>query len=133
MNRYCLDKDFEYKSDLLKGIEFINDNCEIKDGIIKIKSGYGWDGCSPTYKILFLWIGTPDGERGLDGIPVGYYPSLVHDCLCQYKLKIDITKEKVDLIFYELLLEYGMKEWQANLYYRAVKLFGPRNFRGDAV
>ena len=133
MYRYCLEKNFTYQNDLLKGIEFENNECKISNNTITVFSGYGWDGCSPTYKILFLWIGTPDGERGLDGIPVGYYPSLIHDCLCQYKRKINIKKEIVDLIFYELLLEYGMKDWQAKMYYLAVKWFGPKNFKGDDI
>ena len=131
MNRYCLKNDYTYHNENFRGISFENHICKIENETITIFAGYAWDGCSPTFKIGPFWLGTPDGERGIDGVPLGYYPSLVHDCLCQFMTKINITKKLTDYIFYEMLLEHGMSSLQANIYHKAVKWFGPNNFKGD--
>ena len=99
---------------------FENEWCIIKNNTLTIKSGYSWDGCSPKRTLFGKLVGTWDGnileETEKQEL---YYPSLVHDVLCQFK----IGKRKVnDQIFHWMMakVDFELKE----LYYRAVRVFG---------
>lgn len=99
-------------------------------GLITIAKGYAWDGCSPKV-ILFnaLLIGTWDGPIR-NGFPVCYYPSLVHDALCQFAStrKFPYTFLQIDDIFLKMLEEVG---WvNARGYYRAVRIWHRLSLRG---
>lgn len=94
-------------------IEFITLS---RDGLLLIKHGYAWDGPSgPT-------IDTRTSMRG----------SLVHDVL--YQLIRDgylnqLHREDADIILRDILIEDGMPELRAEIWYKAVRLFGERNAR----
>ena len=56
------------------------------DGRLIIPREYTWDGCTPKFSILDIFvIGTPDGIKNINtGKPKTYFASLVHDVLYQY-------------------------------------------------
>ncbi len=70
---------------------------------IRIKKGYSWDGCSPKVRIFGKLFGTWDGPRAMVDLQKAYYPSLVHDILCQFEGKVPFTRKEIDEIFYVLL------------------------------
>ena len=125
--KYQLDNDYQYTSDLLTGVEFDNKWVTIKESTITIRAGYAWDGCSP--KITFLGLlnfGTPDGILYL-GKPWLYYPSLIHDVLCQFKNEIPVSKSLVVCLWHETLVTW---KWPlTKLYTWAVDKFGPQDFK----
>jgi hypothetical protein len=87
-----------------------------KNGLIKIKKGYAWDGPSgPT-------IDTKDFLRG----------SLVHDALYQLireKLLPGRTRKKADRLLFDICREDGMNQARADYVYHAVRAFGGRAVR----
>lgn len=88
-------------------------------------SAYAWDGCSPKFLILGLAMGTPDGAvNPKTGKPITYYASMAHDVLYQFRkqLKGTVTRKQADRVFLELLRKDGFE--LAEVYYRAVRLFG---------
>lgn len=127
---YKLNNDYSYKSSLFNGVTFSNEWGNIRDGVLTIYRGYAWDGCSPKVKIGKYVIGVWDGWNSrLDGLPITYYASLVHDFLCQFKTQIPMKKKDVVLLF-NLMLEE--RKWPfAEIYTRAVDMFGPQKFGGD--
>ena len=128
-NLYRLDSPFTYKHPALSGISFLNERCSIADGSITVNKWYAWDGCSPKFDFAGLVvIGVPDG-RLYEGFPITYYPSLVHDVLCQFRSEIPITKDHALTIFNDMLKDVGFLP--RPLYVAAVKHFGPQLFAGD--
>lgn len=103
------------------GVEVENEFIEIKDGILTIFDGYAWNGCSPKFSIFGLKIvGTLDGEVYYKtGKQKAYYPSLVHDAMCQF---MPIRRKEADIIFKEMLEYYEFT--LAPLYYAGVRTFG---------
>jgi len=102
---------------------------------------YAWDGCTP--KRLFFWlalIGTPDwwhGEHKIQAISeqgtlvekkvfwqLCMHASLVHDALYQYLDSIPLTKNQVDQLFHDMLIEAGMPKLLAQAYHWTVRKFG---------
>ncbi len=81
-------------------------------GIMEIKRGYAWDGPSgPTFD-------TPDSMRA----------SLPHDALYQFMrmgLIPQSCRPKADELLHRLLLEDGMSELRADIWYEGVKEFAP--------
>lgn len=89
---------------------------------IRIRKNYSWDGCTPKFVVWDILFGTPDGAVDkLTERPKCYYPSLVHDVLCQFKKDIRLTQKQIDQIFLYLMKEYNFSP--AKLYYRAVRIF----------
>jgi hypothetical protein len=81
------------------------------DGLLTIKSGYAWDGCSGP---------TADDESNMRA-------GLVHDCLYQAMKEGVLSKDNrkhVDSLFRRILIEDGMPSFRAWYYYTAVRSFG---------
>jgi len=83
------------------------------DGRLIIRNGYFWNGPSgPTFATTNT-----------------LFPSLIHDALYQL-IELDVisasenSRETIDKIFHELLLEHGMNPIRAKLWYWAVRTFG---------
>ena len=130
MWRYKLTDNFTMTSTHLKGVWFSCEWGEIEDGHITIYRGYAWDGCSPAINIGGLWMGVPDGRLNCDGRPQAFYASLVHDFLCQHRTEINIGEQKTLNLFKEMLIKGGFSVFRANLYAKAVDLFGPQDWKG---
>ncbi|MEM5528080.1 hypothetical protein WN093_04545 [Gammaproteobacteria bacterium AS21] len=124
---YTLDPPYRHVHTHFDGVEFSNQWITISNGRLTINSQYSWDGCTPKVQPLGLFtIGTPDGSLRF-GKPWLYYPSLVHDALCQFRDELPFTKQHVIDIFEEHLQQV---EWPlCTLYVAAVKRFGPQDFR----
>ena len=99
-----------------------------KSGRITIRKNYSWDGCTPKFSILDLFIfGTPDGIRtGREHKPKTYYASLVHDALYQFIPEMEdktiITRKNADDFFYRMLKERDFA--LRGLYWLAVRALG---------
>jgi hypothetical protein len=81
-------------------------------GILTINEGYAWDGASGGVTIQ------DDSNRRA---------SLVHDVLYQLKREgklPDVSRQLIDKVFYEMLLEDGMNPLRARYYYLAVRTLG---------
>ena len=101
--------------------DFENEWIIIKDNTMTIHKEYSWDGCSPKRILLNKYIiGTWDGPINKEtGEQICYYPSLIHDVLCQFRIG---TRRNADHIFYWMMSLKGFKcRW---LYYSAVRVFG---------
>jgi len=113
---------------LLRGVFFASEWGEIEDGVMTIYAGYAWDGCSPSYKVMGLWFGVPDGANNQQGLPKAYHASLVHDFLCQYSSDILIDKLSTVKLFRQMLIEGGFSSFMADVYATGVCLFGPQKW-----
>lgn len=104
--------------------EWLTIDCEGRVTVKANQNGYAWDGCTPKWSILNLFIlGVPDGHVDYrTGKPFTYYASMVHDALYQYLDTIPVTKDQVDRLFLEMLGDFKLKQ----VYYLAVKWFGAR-------
>lgn len=118
---YLLDKDYYFYDDkdrlwLVLG----------SDGLIIVKKGYSWNGCSPKIEIMGRIFGTSDGPIDPDSkLPKQTYcASMVHDALSQFLNDPDmvLSKRRIDKIFYLILKRDGFK--YASVYYYAVRVFG---------
>lgn len=95
-------------------------------GLLIVKKGYAWNGCSPKWKVLDLLFGTPEGvtiehkERKFR--PITYYASCVHDALYQFKNDVPVTRSEADELFFEMLHDAGF--FWAVTYYFFVSCFG---------
>lgn len=103
-------------------------------GQIKVKaneSGYSWDGCTPKWSILNLFIlGIPDGHIDYRTMkPYTCYASLVHDALYQYLDTVPVSKEKIDLLFLKMLGDFKLRKF----YYFMVKHFGGRGVKQSGL
>lgn len=128
-NLYRLPEHYITYHPALKKVQFDNHWCHISEGSIWIRQGYAWDGCSPKLDIAgLLTIGIPDG-RLYNGLPMTYFPSLVHDVFCQFRDEIPVTKEQTLTIFNDMLEEVGFLP--RPFYVAAVKHLGPKRFAGD--
>ena len=105
---------------------------EIRHCRLSIRSGYAWDGCSPSVRLPGgIWLGPWDGPLGPDGRPVSWRASLVHDALCQFRPDIQgLTKDATVQLFRRMLAEDGAPGWMCRLYPAAVWRFGPQEWGG---
>lgn len=129
--RYQLDNQFVRPAPTLAGVQFTGKWLSVRDGVITVQAGYAWDGCSPSWYLPLLgWVGVPDGPTGKDGLPQSYYPTLVHDALCQFRSALAVDKVTVVQLLRQMLLEYGFPSWRAHLYASVVYWLGPQNWPG---
>ncbi len=132
--KYKLPQDYEWNCghSLADDVDFSDGNRGklrlqlLKDGTIRVKEGYAWDGCSPKINIFDLFmIGTPDGiiDSGT-GMPKTYHATLIHDALCQFidHEKMPLKSGEIDRFFLELLRTTGFKP--RYIYFIGVRLFG---------
>jgi hypothetical protein len=126
MYKYKLPAAYQLEHPTFKHVVFSNEFLTIGGGVLSIEAGYCWDGCSPKTNILGLFeIGTPDGIQR-HGLPWLYYPSLVHDVLCQFRHRLPFSKDQATGIFSDLMND---TKWPlATLYTSAVHKFGPQDF-----
>ncbi|HGS4561617.1 TPA: hypothetical protein ACMDVM_003694, partial [Vibrio cholerae] len=123
---FKIEEDFTYQTPWNLKQPFVSEWLEISiDGLIRVKAndtGYSWDGCTPKYSFLNLWIiGVPDGHIDYRTMkPYTYYASLVHDALYQYLDNVPISKADIDLLFFEMLGDFKLRK----LYYFFVSRFG---------
>jgi hypothetical protein len=108
--KYLVTDDFWHQTELLgcqasAPLIFLDD-----DGLLRIIAGYMWDGPSgPT-------IDSPEGMRG----------SLVHDALYELMRRGVLEqkyREYADKLFKEIILQDGMSETRAHLWFDAVRDF----------
>lgn len=104
-----------------KELYFKNKWMIVSNGIISIKKGYAWDGCSPKFIMLGLFrVGTPDGAIDtITGKAACYTASLGHDALYQFGAG---RRKDADRIFLGEMLK--VKFPLAYAYYYAVRVFG---------
>lgn len=57
-----------------------------------------------------------------------FIPAIVHDWF--YRMTGDFTRDDTDLIFYQMMLDYGLNKAVANAIYYAVRAFG-KGFYND--
>lgn len=101
-------------------------------GILTVYPDFTWDGCSPKYKIKNTFIGVWDGKEQFypqhnETCQQLKYPSLVHDALCQLfhskKHFHYYTRRDIDIIFCNMMKQYGVSLLQRKSYYYAVRLY----------
>lgn len=87
---------------------------------VTISKDYCWDGCSPKWKVMGKWVGTPD-------FPETALASLVHDAFYQFEStdNFPLSREERDNIFYTIL-EESRFEWR--LWYTMGANFGSTFF-----
>ena len=125
---YKLDKDYHYNSKI-KGYKYCNKWVEIHvDGLIIVKAGYAWDGCTPKVNLFDLYIfGAPEGILDINTMkPKTYYASLVHDVLYQFYGRHGIKRKRIDSLFYDILRRDGF--YMADAYYMIVDHLGAKFF-----
>ena len=130
-NRHQLPKDYIFRHVLLRGINFTNAWCSIQNGVLTVYAGYPFDGCSPKWEVCGLFtVGVPDG-RLHNGVPITYFPSLVHDVFCRFKNVIPITQAATVSIFNDMLgdVDFMLRP----VYVAMVNRFGPQQFYGDII
>jgi len=124
---YKLSNDYTWnaKDCISQNIYFKNKWLKIEKGKITVSKNYAWNGCSPKISIAdLISIGTPDGSL-VEGYPITYHASLVHDALCQFDVPLE--QEAITKIFDVMLAEKDFF-WR-KIYVWAVRWFGPK--KGD--
>lgn len=92
---------------------------ETSIGIIKVPKGFKTDYASVPK--IFRNIINAYGKHGRGAV--------VHDWLYSSKCLLNITREKADKIFLEIMTEWGVSVIKRNLMYRMVRIFGASHFR----
>lgn len=119
--KYQLAEDYTLLVPIKPSYKINSEYIHLIDGVLTIKKGYAWDGCSGP---------TADDRTNMRG-------SLVHDALYQL-LRMGLLdppcREIADDLFYRILLEDGMSKLRAKYYHFAVRKFGspsasPRNIK----
>lgn len=103
-------------------------------GTLIVYPSYSWDGCTPKFELkLFgkkVVFGVWDGRITYEGKQQLYYPTMVHDVLCQiYYAKHGInfySRKDIDVIFHNSMREpvYEISGLIRKTYYVACRVFG---------
>ena len=109
--KYRLEENLQIHTDIFVENEIFLQNIKLTtEGILKISKGYSWDGASgPTFDTKNTML-----------------PALVHDALYELMRKGLLRlrhRQAVDSLFYKLLRQYGMGQFRAGIWYRAVKKY----------
>ena len=112
--KYQLAEDYKIQTNISVEKDHVLDYLFISaDGLLKIRSGYAWDGASgPTYD-------TKNSMRG----------SLVHDALYQlmrFDIVPDTWRHYSDNLLRDMMIEDGMFKWRAKVWCFMVKKFAGR-------
>lgn len=137
--RYRLPARFYLFAPELAAVSYGGDWLEIRDCRLSIPAGYAWDGCSPSLRLPArpllpsgIWLGPWDGPLGIDGRPVTWRATLVHDVLCQFREDIQgLGKSATVRLFARMLENDGAPGWMRRLYPAAVSLLGPQSWPGS--
>lgn len=123
IRKYYLKSDMLYDiSDFYRGgdvvfYDFINKSKVIgfiKNGVLTIKKGFVWDGCTPKFRLFGVIFGVPDFKETYDA-------SLIHDFLIKTSPFHKMSRKTMDDIFeYFLRLNNFKYTW---LYANAVHLY----------
>jgi hypothetical protein len=100
-------------------IEYSSRFIRIEDGTLRVKKFYAWDGSSVPGKKYIKWIW--DCDRFCKTA------SLIHDSLYQIIREKDLSEDyrlRADVIYRKRCIRAGMKEWQANLRFWALRKWG---------
>ena len=92
---------------------------ETSIGIIKVPKGFRTDYASVPK--IFRNIINCSGKHGRAAV--------IHDWLYSSKCALNITREKADKIFLEIMEEWEVGVIKRNFMYRMVRLFGASHFR----
>lgn len=97
------------------------------DGNLTVYKGYAWDGCTPKWVIGGKVFGVWDGFITYENKQQMYYPSMVHDVLCQiYNREHGInfyTRKSIDTIFYNEMTHPSL---DINVIHRCIYYTGVR-------
>ncbi len=113
MYKYTLPLPVQFE--INKKFNFESDWINISGNKITIPKNYSWDGCTPSWRFLGKWWGTPDSKET-------FYGSLLHDAIYQYKDKMVLSRKDADELFKQVLVNQKFKF--ASVYYTAVRLVG---------
>jgi hypothetical protein len=79
-----------------------NNKNNFSEGILYIKKGFTWDGCTPKFRIFGIIFGVPDFKET-------YRASAVHDFLINHQSSHNISRYIIDMIFDHILKEDHFK------------------------
>jgi hypothetical protein len=91
-------------------------------GVVSVPVGFETDFASVPR--LFSWIPGFDGDN--ESAKIG----TIHDYIYQYHSDIEeqtgvkFTRHDTDLLMYQGLMDSGLPEWEAEVYFKAVRVFG---------
>jgi hypothetical protein len=100
-------------------VEYSNGFIRLKDGELRIKKYYAWDGSSVPLKKFYKWLWDSDKHCK--------EASLIHDSLYQVIRVLGLSEDyrkMADDIYLRKLLVTKMPDWQANMRYKALRKFG---------
>lgn len=99
------------------------------DGKLFVYKGYSWDGCTPKFEVFGKVVGVWDGKTTYENRQQMYYPSLVHDVLCQiYNDQHGMnfyTRKDIDIIFHN---EMTHPKLDINIFHNYLYYFGVRAY-----
>ena len=117
--KFTLTEDRVVYSKYFKGVYYEHDLFIIDDGLIYIKSGYSWDGCSPKWEVYGVIFGAPDFKCIYDAI-------LVHDILFQFGREIGISMNIANRVLLDIMKQHRV--WLRHVYYFLVETFGRKRW-----
>ncbi len=105
-----LDTGWSGRHDFYAGGEL---RARLRDDVLTVAAEYAFDGCSPAFRIMGKWIGTPTPKNAIAA-------ALVHDVLRQFlSLEcVPYSRRDTDAAFYNVLRDSGF--WGRDVYHGAV-------------
>ena len=129
--KYSHTKHYKYKLEEIEVTELKILNVDFKtpymelwtNGMLTINRGYAWNGSSVPFKktIFVLSLSLWDCDKYCK------IASLVHDALCQAMREGLLSKDhkyQADLLYKEMCIKGGMREWFADKRFWALRKFG---------